>query len=195
MFAVADEGKGVHSLSCHEEIYFHEVRLPVARKMVVQRRVPAGDGFQAVIKIQHNLVERQLIGQENALGGNVLEPLLHAALFLHQRQYPAQVFVIGEDSRRDHRFFDLGDISERGKLCRAFYVQDRVVLRSDAIAHTRSCGNKVQIELPLQTLLDDLHVQQAQEAAAESKAQRGGAFRLIKEGRIVEPQLFQRVAQ
>ena len=54
---------------------------------------------------------------------------------------------------------------------------------------------KVQIVLPLQPLLDDLHVQQPQEAAPEAKAQGHGGLRLKGEGGVVELQLFQSVPQ
>ena len=56
-------------------------------------------------------------------------------------------------------------------------------------------GHQVQIEFPLQPLLDDLHVQQAKEAAAEAEAQRGTGFQLKGQGGVVELQLFQRVLQ
>ena len=65
----------------------------------------------------------------------------------------------------------------------------------DAVAHAGSGGNQVQPELPLQPLLYDLHVQQAQEAAAEPKTERGRVFRLVAEGGVIQGQLFQRVAQ
>ena len=56
-------------------------------------------------------------------------------------------------------------------------------------------GDQIQIELPLQPLLNDLHVEHAQKAAAEAEAQRHGAFRLEGEGGVVELELFQRVPQ
>ena len=56
-------------------------------------------------------------------------------------------------------------------------------------------GDQVQIELALQTLLDDLHVQQAQEAHAEAKAQRHRRLGLPHQRRIVDVQLIERVAQ
>ena len=65
----------------------------------------------------------------------------------------------------------------------------------DAVAHAGRGGDEVEIELALQPLLNDLHVQQAEEAAAKTKAQRDGIFRLEDERAVVEPQLFQRVAQ
>ena len=53
----------------------------------------------------------------------------------------------------------------------------------------------IQIELPFQPLGDDLHVQQAKEAAAETEAQRGAGLQLKGEGGVVQLQLFQRVLQ
>ncbi|CNV17779.1 Uncharacterised protein [Salmonella enterica subsp. enterica serovar Bovismorbificans] len=49
------------------------------------------------------------------------------------------------------------------------------------INHGRRSGDQIQIVFAFQTLLNDLHVQQAEEAAAEAKAQRRGAFRFIKQ--------------
>ena len=72
---------------------------------------------------------------------------------------------------------------------------DRAVGQRDAVAHAGRGGDQVEVVLALQPLLDDLHVQQAEEAAAEAEAQRHRTFRLEEERRIVEPQLFQRLAQ
>ena len=54
-------------------------------------------------------------------------------------------------------------------------------------------GDEVKIVFPLQPLLDDLHVQQPQKAAAEAKAQGDGAFQLVDEGGVVQLQLFESV--
>ena len=56
-------------------------------------------------------------------------------------------------------------------------------------------GDEVEVELALQTLGDDLHVEQTKEAAAEAEAQRGTGFQLKGQGGVVELQLFQRVLQ
>src|ERR1035437_2575829 len=50
-------------------------------------------------------------------------------------------------------------------------------------------------ELTLEPLLDDLHVEQAEEAAAEAEAQSDGALGLEREAGIVEVQLLHGVAQ
>ena len=48
---------------------------------------------------------------------------------------------------------------------------------------------------PFQALLDDLHVQHAEEAAAESEPQGVRGLRLVVQRRIVQNQLAQRVAE
>ena len=56
-------------------------------------------------------------------------------------------------------------------------------------------GDKVKVKLALKTLGDDLHVEQAQKAAAEAEAQRGTRLRLKGQARVVELQFLQRVLQ
>ncbi len=56
----------------------------------------------------------------------------------------------------------------------------------DFVADAGRGGDEVEVELALEALLNDLHVQQAEEAAAEAEAEGDGAFRLEEEGRVVE---------
>ncbi len=63
------------------------------------------------------------------------------------------------------------------------------------IDHRRRGGDEVEVELALQPLLDDLEVQQAEEAAAEAEAERGGGLHLVGEAGVVEPQPAHRRAQ
>ena len=63
------------------------------------------------------------------------------------------------------------------------------------IVHRGARGNEVKIELALQALLDDLHMQQAQEAHAEAKAERHRGLGLPHQRRVVDVQLIERVTQ
>ena len=63
------------------------------------------------------------------------------------------------------------------------------------VDHAGRGGDQVLVELALQPLLHDLHVQQAQKAAAKAKAQRLADLGLVVQRSIVELELFQRVAQ
>ena len=61
------------------------------------------------------------------------------------------------------------------------------------VDNRRRRGDNIQIEFPLQTLLNDFHVQKSQEAAAEAEAQGHGGFRIEYQGRVVDLELFQGV--
>ena len=55
--------------------------------------------------------------------------------------------------------------------------------------------HQLEVVLALQALAHDVHVQQAEEAAAEAEAERVGGLRLPGQRRVVERQLLERVAQ
>jgi hypothetical protein len=63
------------------------------------------------------------------------------------------------------------------------------------VAHVRHGGDHRHVELALQPLLDDLHVQQAEETAAETEAQRRAAFGCPRQAGIVQLQLLHGIAQ
>ena len=63
------------------------------------------------------------------------------------------------------------------------------------VGDVRRGGQQVEVELALQPLAHDVHVQQAEEAAAEAEAERLAGLRLVDQRGVVELQLGQRVAQ
>ena len=54
---------------------------------------------------------------------------------------------------------------------------------------------RFEVVFALEPLLHDVHVQQAEEAAAKAEAQRGGDFRLVVQRRVVELELGERIAK
>ena len=67
--------------------------------------------------------------------------------------------------------------------------------QTDVVLDRRRRGDEVEVELALEPLLDDLHVEQAEEPAAEPEPERDRALRLVGEARVVEVELLERVAQ
>ena len=65
----------------------------------------------------------------------------------------------------------------------------------DVVLDRRRRRDEVEVELALEALLDDLHVEQAEEPAAEPEPERDRALRLEREARVVEVQLLERLAQ
>ena len=193
--AMDDDRQRVDRLGVDEDVELHQRRFPVAGDVVIERRVAARDRLQLVVEVEHDFVERQLVGDQHAIGGLELERLLHAALVLAQLQDRADEFGGRQDRRGDHRLFDLGDVTGLGQLRRAVDLDHFAVGLGDAIQHARRGRDQVHVELALEPLLHDLHVQQAEEAAAETEAERDRGFRLEEERRVVEAQLLERLAQ
>src|SRR5262249_42710149 len=69
------------------------------------------------------------------------------------------------------------------------------IRRRDSVADIWCGRDQLQIKLPLEPLLNDLHVQQTQKPAPEAESKRRRRLRLIKKRRIVKPQLVERVAK
>ena len=93
------------------------------------------------------------------------------------------------------RLFLLDDIGGVGVAGRIVDHLHSAVGQGKAVAHAGRGGDDIQIKFPFQPLGDDLHVQQAKEAAAEAEAQRGAGLQLKGEGGVVQLQLFQCILQ
>ena len=65
----------------------------------------------------------------------------------------------------------------------------------DVVLDVRRRGEQLQVVLALEPLAHDVHVQQAEEAAAEAEAERLARLRLPGERGVVQLQLLERVAQ
>ena len=92
-------------------------------------------------------------------------------------------------------FFNFHDVRGIGHLLRIFNLDQAAVGQRHAVANAGRGREQLEIELALEPLLDDLHVQEAEEAAAETEAQGGRVLRFIRERCIVELELRDGVAQ
>ena len=69
------------------------------------------------------------------------------------------------------------------------------VVHHDLVDHVGRGRDQVEVELALEPVAGDLHVEQAEEAAAEAEAERAGGLGLVGQRRVVELELLQGVAQ
>src|SRR5205085_6253108 len=93
-----NERERVNGFASDEYVEFDKVALPISSEMIVERSVAARDRFQAIIKIQHYLVQRQFVSEHHTVRGDVFELFLYAALLFKQWENAAQVIV-----RRENR--------------------------------------------------------------------------------------------
>jgi len=64
--AVDDDGERVDGLSGDQDVELDHGRFPVVGEVVVEGCIAAGDGFEAVVKIEDDFVQRQFVVQHDA---------------------------------------------------------------------------------------------------------------------------------
>ena len=80
-------------------------------------------------------------------------------------------------------------------ICEGLCTSREPVRRLDLVGHVRRRHEQVEVELALEPLAHDVHVQQPEEAAAEAEAERLARLGLVHQRGVVEAQLLERVAQ
>ena len=103
---------------------------------------------------------------------------LLAAALVAQRQHRAEVVVRHHDRRLDPRLLDVVDHAAGSGMSAGLCSSSIVAVGRWTLVDDRGRGrDQVEVELARQPLLDDLEVQQAEEAAAEAEAQRRRGLR------------------
>ena len=133
--------------------------------------------------------------QLNARGVEVLHILEFAAPVLAQIHDRADVFGRGDEVRLRIRLLRLGNFGGVGVVERGIDVELRAVGLGDLIDDVRGRRDEVEVIFALETLENDLHVQQTKEAAAEAEAEGDGIFLRVAHRGVVQLQFFQRVTQ
>ena len=101
-----------------------------------------------------------------------------------------------EDRGADVGLADLLD-HRRGRACRTgeCTIDLAAVGERDLVLHVRRGGEQLEVVLALEPLAHDVHVEQAEEPAAEAEAERLARLGLAGERGVVQRQLLERVAQ
>ncbi len=190
-----DHRHGVDHFTIDAHVQLHQIRGAITGDFIIHRSVTAANRFQPIIKIYHNLIERQLVHQHGALRPKIANFFLTTTLLFADLEHAAEEFLGQVDGGFDHRLFDPIDFRFVRQPHRIIDHQHRAVYHHDPIDDGRRSGDQAEAELPLEPLTYDIHMQEAKKTAAKSKAQRLRGLRLISERGIVQPELFERVAQ
>ncbi|MNC84958.1 hypothetical protein D3C83_05280 [compost metagenome] len=190
--AMHDQRQRVDALPVDQNVELDEIAGAIFEEVVIERGVTTGNGLQAVKEIHHDLVQRQFVS-EHDLPPEILHIALYAALLHAKRDHGADIVLWHENGSGNDRFADFIDLRGIGKLRGIFNFEHRPVAQRHFVDHRRRGGNERHAVFALEPFLHDIHVQQAQEAAAESEAQRLRRFGLIAQRGIVEVQFLQRI--
>ena len=192
---VDDEGQGVHLLAVEQQIDLDQVGSAVVQELVVQGGVAFGPGLQGVKEVIDNFVQGHVIMDLDQVGVEILHVFELAPALLAHGHDVADVVRGGDDGDLDERLPLLRDDGGVGVVVGVVHADLRAVGLGHFVNDVGQGGDEVQVELPLQALLNDLHVEHPQKAAAEAEAQGGGGLRLEGQGGVVELELFQGIPQ
>ena len=97
---------------------------------------------------------------------------LHATLDIAKRHDGADVLLRHEQLHGHDRFANRLHPTRVRQLVRVVDDNRLAAAQQHFIHHRRRGGDQIHVELALEPFLHDIHVQQAEKAAAEAKAQR-----------------------
>ena len=190
-----DKRQRIDDLAVQQYIQLYQLGFHVVAQLIVEGRIATGTGFQHIEEIVNDLIQRQYIVERYTGIVQVLHIHKHATAVLTEFHNISHEVCRCQNFRLDHRLFRLGNYCRVGIIGGVVDILHLAVCQCDTVNNRRRCGNQIQVVLPFQTLLDDLHVEQSQESAAETKAQRNGGLRFKGKGRIVQLQFFQRIPE
>src|SRR5262249_39017983 len=151
--------------------------------------------LELVEEIHQDFGQRQVVRQDHARRARVLHVLEGAAAVVTQLHAAPDVFGRRDDGSQDVRLLDLLDQVRGRQVRRVVDLHHPAVRAGNPVTHAGTGGNQREVEFALEPLLNDLTVQQTEEAAAKAEAQRRRGLRLEGESCVVELQLLKRLAQ
>ena len=102
------------------------------------------------------------------------------------------IFSRCDDARPDIRLLDVVDERRIRESAGVVHLHGVALLVVDHIRDIGHRGDHLHVEFPVESLLHDFHVEQAEEAATEAKAQSLGRLRHKRQCGIVELQFLKR---
>ncbi len=192
---VDDDGEGIDGFAGDENVEFDHRGGAMAGELIVQRGVAPGGRLQTIVEIEHDFVEGEFVAQDDAFAADVFEFLLFAAFFFEESQDFADVLFARDDGGIDDGLIDDLDRGGVGPAGRVFDENDFPAAEGDFIANTGGGGDEIDIEFAFEPLLDDFQMEESEKAAAEAEAEGDGVFGFKVEGRIVETEFFEGVAE
>ncbi len=169
---MGERGKRVHLFAVEQDVQFDQIGRPETVHVPVERGVALGDALQFVVEVNHYLTERHIEKQLHTVAGNILLLDQFGALAEAQRHNRTDKGTRGNDRRTNIRLLDAVYLCQVGHACRVVHLFHRSVLEIDVVTDVGHGGDDVHVELAVQTLLNDFHVEQSEEPAAESESER-----------------------
>ena len=184
-----DDGERVADLAVQENVEADELAPFIPDEFVVKTCVPLGARLEFVEEVVDDLVEGKAVLELDAVRVEVGHVLKDAALVLAELHDGAEIVGRGVDLRLDDGLLHVLDFGDRRQVRGVVHEELGAVRLVHAVGDGGRRRDDVEVELALDALLNDLHVEKPQKAAAEAEAERDGVVGLEGQGRVVELEL------
>ena len=170
---VGERGEGVDAFAVEEDVEADKFGGAEAGGVIIEGSVATTDALEFVVEVDDDFAQWHEELDFDAVAGDEFLLDEFAALAKTEGHDRADVGGSGDDSSADIGFFDMLD--ERGVghargvvdfLCFAVLVVNHVGYVGDG-------GDDVHVEFAVETFLHDFHVEESEEAAAETEAEGG----------------------
>ena len=197
--AVHDEAQRLHRVAVDQHVHLHQLVLLEAGDVVVHGAVAAGDALQLVEEVVDNLGQRQVVFENLAVVGEELLAFINPAPAVAQLHDVADAAGGRDDLRGHDGLADALDLAHVRQLGGVGDLDDLALAALadavDLVGHRGRGLHDADPAFAFEPLLDDVHVQHAQEAAAEAAAQGLGVGGLVVVAGVVDVQTRDGVAQ
>lgn len=184
--AVDDGGEGFDGFAGDEHVHFDHVGGTVTGVLIIHGAVAFGHGFEAVVEVDEDVGERNFGREHDAEFVDCLGVFEFASLFHDELHNVSDVVSGNHNEDADDGFADFFDGLGFGEVGGVVDDEFFAVGLGDLVNDRGVGGDDVHVELAAESFLDDFHVEEAEEAAAEAEAERGGRFSLEGEGGVVD---------
>ncbi len=177
------------------------------REGVVEAGVALRQRLELIVEVHEDLRQRDLVLQQHAARADQRRLLLlaRALQVIHalelttaagdQLHHHADVAIRADDGDVHPGLADDLDVVGRRQVGRVVDDDLLAVGSPHFVLDARRSDEQIEVVLALEALLHNLHMQQAEEAAAEAGAEGNARLRLKGERRVVELELLERFAE
>ena len=142
-----------------------------------------------------DLGQRHPVGDHHAVARLVLHVEELAPPLLAELHHVADIRAGHHDGGGHHRLADALDLGGIREMVRVVNRDLFAITQLDTVFHGGRGAEQGEVELALQALLDDLHVEQTEKPAAKAESKRGRRLRLINQRGVVELEFLERFFQ
>ncbi len=147
------------------------------------------------MKIKNNLTKWKFKVHDHPRTIEIIGIFIFAPPFHAELHDVADILGKRNDLHADIRLFNMFYFSSIRHFGRIIYLDYIRIGKHNPVLYVWNRRNDVYPVLPLQALLNDLHMEQAEKTAAETETKRDGGLRSINKRSVVKRELFERLPQ